>query len=395
LPLGLPYLPDWGLRLEKARELNWGAMGSLVWLCSMAPLAAILMPVLIPVIQATHDLSPVELGLLASADLAGACIATVTAPLWLHHLGARGGTLLGIATLIAANTLGALSPSVTALLTTRLVAGLGTGLVLSSAIPVVARSLQPARLVSAIQVMQLLLAAGALAGSGWLLSQGGASLVLLAVVGVSIFSLPFAFLLPPRSAVSAAALPTLEQLRPGAAVLVAILVYFAAVGMLTNYGGKLGLQSGLSIGMVSSALALANLGALPGSFVAMFAGSAERRRRFLIAVCIIQCLAIGVVLLVSGATAFGLGFFAIQMSIAIVAPLQVALLVDRDPSGRAIEGLAAMQSLGQAAGPLLGALFITAANVDGAYGLGVACVIVSLLLMTGGVARRPGSSPAA
>ncbi len=378
--------------MEKTQELNWGALVSLVWLCSMAPLAAILMPVLIPVIQATHDLSPVELGLLASADLAGACIATVTAPLWLHLLGARGGAVLGIATLMVANTLGAWSPSVAALLTTRLVAGVGTGLVLSSAIPVVARSLQPARLVSAIQVMQLLLAAGALASSGWLLPRGGSSLVLLIVVGVSLFSLPFAFLLPPRSSASAAALPTLEQLRPGAAILMAILVYFAAVGMLTNYGGKLGLQNGLSIGTISSALALANLGALPGSFVAMFASSAERRRRFLIAVCIIQCLAIGAVLMLSGATAFGLGFFAIQMSIAIVAPLQVALLVDRDPSGRAIEGLAAMQSVGQAAGPLLGALFITAANVDGAYGLGVACVIVSLLLMMRGATMRSGLS---
>ncbi len=48
-------------------------MVSLVWLCSMAPLAAVLMPVLIPVIQATHDLSPVELGLLASAESRTCC----------------------------------------------------------------------------------------------------------------------------------------------------------------------------------------------------------------------------------------------------------------------------------------------------------------------------------
>jgi hypothetical protein len=85
---------------------------------------------------------------------------------------------------------------------------------------------------------------------------------------------------------------------------------------------------------------------------------------------------------------FAAAFFLIQLCITLIAPLQVAALVDQDANGRAIEGLAAMQSLGQAAGPLSVAFLITDAGVDGAYIAAMLLVAASALLVLRASAGR-------
>jgi MFS transporter, DHA1 family, inner membrane transport protein len=67
-------------------------------------------------------------------------------------------------------------------------------------------------------------------------------------------------------------------------------------------------------------------------------------------------------------------------------PLQTRLLIDVDPSRRAVLNLAAAQLTGSAAGPTLASLFVTAGRVDGALWTGVAVLAVSALMV--GVATR-------
>ncbi|MDG3439262.1 MFS transporter [Nitrospirillum amazonense] len=357
-----------------------GPSVALVWLCSVAPLAAILVPLLLPVYQQSYALDASAMGLLASADLAGACLASISAPLWLQRTGCRGGVIGGLMVVATANIAAAFAGTSLLLLTTRLVAGVGTGLVLSSAIPIVSASQRPARLISAVQVLQLLLAGAALAGAGQLLAAAGPRPVLLAVVAIAVLSLPAAMLLPGRSG-QAHSLPTLAEMRPVSLILGGIFIYFAAAAIISNYAGQLSTQQGLSIEAVSTALAVGNLGALPGSLIAMLATTPEHRRLMMVAAAGLQCLAVAVMLWVPGALVFTSAFFLVQMCITILGPLQVAALVDRDASGRGIEGLAAMQSGGQALGPLLGALFISGGRVDGAYLCGFAIVVVSTAMV--------------
>ncbi len=370
--------------LATRQEMRPSTAAATVWLCTVAPLAAILIPLLLPFLQHAAALGPAGTGLLAAADLVGSCVPTLTAPFWLARTGSRRGAGLGLAIVVAANLPGALAHTAWLLLATRLLSGFGLGLVLSSAVPLVAASARPARLISAIQVLQLLLAAAAIQTAGWMLPWTGSQGVLLAVVAITLASCPLVFLLPDRSA-AAHPLPTLQDIGPSAPILLGILVYFASLAVLTNFAGTLGLQRHIALGPVSTALALGNLGALPGSLVAMAVSHPARRSWLLVGAGLAECMAVGGMLWVPGYLAFAAGFFLIQVCVTMSAPLQVAALVDRDASGRGIEGLAAAQLLGQALGPLLGGLFITAARVDGAYVFG----LVGILLSTGVIVGRP------
>jgi MFS family permease len=366
--------------VQDTDRLSMGASVALVWLSSVAPLAVILVPLLLPVLQHDLHLNGQALAMLASADLAGACISTLTAPLWLTRSGSRGGTAIGLAVILIANAVTAFATVPALLLLGRLIAGVGTGLALSSAIPLVSKSARPARLVSAVQVMQLVLAAGVLGGAGWLLSIGGARDLLLALVALTAISAPAVLWLPAQQAGADHRLPRFADIRPGARALVAILIYFASIAILTEYGGKLGAQKGLSIGLISSILAIGNLGALPGSLIAMLATGPRSRTVLLVAGSLAQCVAVTAMIWLRGGMAFGAAYFIVQLCITLIAPLQVAALIDHDRNGRAIEVLAAMQSVGQAIGPLSVAFLITDTSVDMGYAAAMLLVMASAAL---------------
>ena len=329
----------------------------------------------------------------ASADIAGTCLATVTAPLWLAPIGPRRGSSAGLITIIAANILCIYSPATWSLLITRFIAGIGAGMVYSSCIPVIAKSNRPARLVSVLQVLQLLMGGASMVAAGWLLKWGGTPPVLLAIIGLSALSLPTALWLPMNTGTSRGELPSLGKMRPALVILAAILIYFASVGILTNYAGKLGTQHMLSIATISSVLAIGNLGALPGSLIAALAEKPVIRNRLLALATIFQVAVVIAMLTNSGLIIFAVGFFFLQFCITIMAPLQVAALVDHDSSGRAIEGLAATQSLGQAFGPLIASLFISVSSMDGAYVFGLICCALSGMVFIWLASRRSAVAP--
>jgi predicted MFS family arabinose efflux permease len=61
-------------------------------------------------------------------------------------------------------------------------------------------------------------------------------------------------------------------------------------------------------------------------------------------------------------------------------PFQTRLLIDVDPTRRAVLHLAAAQLSGAAAGPTLAGLFVTTGRVDGALWTGVAVLAVAMLM---------------
>lgn len=374
---------------DDSQRLSVGSSSGLVWLCSMAPLGAVLLPLLLPVLEQTLKLGARDLALLASADLTGVCVATVSAPFWLARTGSRAGAAAGLAVLIVANTLGGFANDSGPFLIARLFSGVGTGLVFASAIPIVSKSLRPARLISAIQVLQLVLAAVALGAAGWAMTKIGVRSVLFGIVILAAISLPVVMLLPSHRERSDHRPPSFSEIRPGLAVLIAILIYFATAAILTNYAGKLGVEKGMTIGFLSSALAIGNLAALPGAAVALVTVRPLHRRIVLVVGAAILIVAILTLIYAPGGLAFAGGFFLIQFCIALTAPLQVAALVDQDESGRAIEGLAAAQSVGQAVGPLVVVSLIAHAGMTGAYMGGLLLAVVSTILI---IRPRVGSA---
>jgi DHA1 family inner membrane transport protein len=62
-------------------------------------------------------------------------------------------------------------------------------------------------------------------------------------------------------------------------------------------------------------------------------------------------------------------------------PLQTRLMIDVDPTRRAVLHLAAAQLSGSAAGPALAGMFVTTGRVDGALWTGVVVLAIATLLM--------------
>lgn len=353
----------------------------------------VLIPLLLPALQALHSLNTTQTGVIASADMGGAAIAALSVPFWLKRVGPRRGSSTGLVILIIAALATFMAPSFILLAISRVIAGLGAGMVLSSGITLVSMSIKPARMISAIQVLQLLVAGAALSGTGHLLASAGLGAVLSLVALISLLSIPAAFLLPGASATTPHRASVSADLRSSIPVLIGILLYFASVGTLTNYAGGLGLQHGLNLSITGFLLAFGTLGGLPGSVLASFAENGRREIAALIGASGVQSIAIAIVLTGQSAFIFAAAYFVIQVCITIIAPLQVATLVSRDQSGRAIEGLAAMQLVGQAIGPLAASLFISTTAVDGAYYFGVILVLSSVgVILLGGRKTKPRST---
>lgn len=368
--------------LEKRDGIEKKAGLALIWLCSIAPLTIVLIPLLLPALQVHHDLNSGQTGIIASADFFGAAIATICVPFWLKRMGPRSGSVTGLLILILATLATIATHSFGTLAISRMIAGLGAGMVLSSGITLVALSSKPARMISAIQVLQLLVAGAALSGTGHLLASRGLGFVLFLVALISLLSMLACFYLPKASAAMHHDRPAgWSDLRPSVPVLAGILLYFASVGIFTNYSGKLGLQHGLDLSTTGLVLAIGTLGALPGSALASWAENGRRETVALILASGVQVIAILIILIGESEFVFAAAYFIIQACITTIAPLQVATLVDRDESGRAIEGLPAMQLVGQAMGPLAASLFISGVVVDGAYYLGLMLVIAAASLM--------------
>ncbi len=366
--------------MTERAPINFLTSAVVVWVCGIAPLAAVIVPLLIPPLEQSFGISAQMLGMLAAADLAGACVATISAPFWLRYVGVRRGVMLGLLVIMTANAGSLLAFNTETLLLSRLLAGIGTGATLGSIIPLIGAAKRPARVVSAAQLFQMAVGALALLGAPWMIERFGATAMFGVIILFAALTLPVAALLPRamRSQASAQQSSVLAAMRPAALVLAGILVYFIGAVVISSFSGKLGVAHGLSLAAIGGAMALGNLGGIPGSALAAWLAAPKYRAPLLIGATLVQVVAVAVMVLVPNIFAYAIAGFFISAGITVIAPLQVAALVDQDKGGRAIEGLAAMQSLGQAVGPLLGGLFITAQSTAGAYVFAVLCCALSL-----------------
>jgi MFS family permease len=370
----------------------------IIWLCAVAPIGSMLMPLLIPQIQQAFSMGPKVVGLLASVDFAGTCIATITAPIWLRWLRERTAVFIGLGLVILGNAMTAWAGHPELVLCGRLLAGLGSGAIFGGIIPLLSVARNPARLLSGVQLAQLLMSGLALLGAPWLMAAQGPKSIYFAMMGLASASILAALRISAvRRPHSDTVLPPWAAIRPAFGAIFAILVYFIAVGALSVFMGKVGVQHSLPLAGIGAAIAIGNIGGIPGSLLVAWLAKASYRTGLLVAATVVEIAAIALLLLVHDLMAFTVAGFLITLATTVIGPVQVGVLVKVDSSGRAIEGLAAIQSVGQAVGPLVAGLFITASRVDGAYLFGAVCCAVSLLAIfwrgQGGMAATASPQP--
>jgi MFS family permease len=365
-------------------------VASTLWLGSLGLLILGIQPVVLEPLVRFGRIGEPSLGSIATVEILAIAIGSVLGARLLRWLPARAVAAAGLLPFAAANLamhwLHGLGPLVIA----RAASGLAGGMLVGLAVVAIARGRRPERLSAVFLVVQTLLqlCVAALIPYGaqhWLPADFGfAALATLGLASLPGLALLPQRLVPPQPAVGAPA-PV-----PKAAwvALVGCGAYLVAIVAVWAYFGVWEHQIGMSDQVIGTTAALSLAAQVLGAAAAGWLGPLLPGRPALLLVAVLQ-IAVVLGLLhwttpwLQIALALGFGFLWL-----FALPLQTRLLIDVDPTRRAVLHLAAAQLTGSAAGPTLAGLFVTTGRVDGALWTGVAVLAVSALAMGLGPRRR-------
>lgn len=327
-------------------------------------------------------------GYAASAELLGIAFATI--------LGASIGTRLswraltsGALLLMAVANLGsAVGTSDQLFLVLRLVAGLGSGLVISIGYAMVGSAADPDRsfghLIIAVLVYGALGIFGLPAIGAWLGAQGVFTLfALMAAADLPLIGLIVQPAPPPEeTAVPVLATPS----GPPLLLLAAVFLFFLGQGVVWAFLSLIGEKMGIAPQAVANGLTIAQLAGIAGAYAASL--GQRIGHRLLIAIGSIGCVApLAVMTLRLEAIGYGAGMSIFNASANLMTPLLIALVAGLDGGGRLVQRAAALQMLGLAIGPAISTPLI-GQSFGPALGLSIA-LFLSCWLVAALALRRP------
>ncbi|WP_332764362.1 MFS transporter [Phenylobacterium sp.] len=359
-------------------------------------LIAGLQPLVLGGLAEAGRLSASGIGLAATAELLALGLACGVAAAVLKPTGLRAKlALAGLGH--AACNLATLWVADAALIGLRGVTGLCAGVMLWSAVGMIARSARPERqagiFVTVQTIAQLLLAALL---PRMVMASWGVDGALVALAAISLTAAA-AGLAAPREF---APLPKSEagggRLSPLAcAGLAAVFLYMAFIVAIWVYLEPLAAAAGLDPGQAHDAVAAALAMQVLGGLAATVAGARLKASHVLIGAGVIN---LG---LVTALSAYPSGILFIGLVAVFgflwlfVLPFHTALLIGIDPSRRAAMQLGTAQLLGSSAGPLAASLLVGDTDVGAAMKFAAACLAAALALIVAVVAVMARRDPVA
>jgi len=363
--------------------LTPASVAATLWLGSLGVLILGIQPVVLEPLVRFGRLGEGSLGSAATVEILAIAVGSVLGARLLRWMATRAvaaGALLAFAAAnLAMHWLTGLMP----LLAARALSGLSGGMLVGLAIVAIARGRRPERLsaifLAAQTLVQLCLAA-LIPFLAQRLMPADVGFVTLAWLGfASLAVLPFlpSHLTPPRQAAGSPA-----PVDPAAWVaLVGCGAFLVAIVAVWAYFGVWEHQVGMSEQVIGTTAALSLAAQVLGAAACGWLGPLLPSRPVLL---LVGALQIAVVLgllhwpVPSAQIVLALAFGFLWL---FAMPLQTRLMIDVDPTRRAVLHLAAAQLAGSAAGPALAGMFVTTGRVDGALWTGVVVLAVATLLM--------------
>jgi MFS family permease len=291
-------------------------------------------------------------GYAASAEIFGIAISTIAAATIGTRIGWRWLAGSSLALMVAANIASALSVSGEAFLMLRLLAGLGSGIVISLGYAMVGMAPDPDRsfgypiiavlVYGALGIFGMPQAAEALGTSGIF-----GVLALMAAAGLPLLAL-VATPAPTEGAPAERSGPS-----TGTKLLLgAVFLFFLGQGVVWAFLSLIGERMGIAPQAVANGLTIAQLAGIPGAFAATL--GQRIGHRLLVAVGSIGCVVpLAAMTLRLDAVGYGIGISIFNAAANLMTPLLVAIVAGIDEGGRLVQRAAALQMLGLAVGPAL------------------------------------------
>jgi len=324
-----------------------------------------------------------QAGLIGAADMFGGTVSALFVSFILSRGKWRFVLLSGIFILTVADASSGLAQHFPALLLSRIVAGLGEGVVLTIAYvsmgetrnPVRAYGLATAGYVAysapALYLMPSLLNAHGLRGVFWCLAA------LTAVATLLVKHIPNRARLSGASTTQAAKIGISKQSVIG---LAGIFTYFMAQGGVWAYLDRIGMANQIATANVGLALAISSIGGLLGALLATWLDSRYGRLKPLF--CSTLCTMVSLLIFNENRTFVVFAAMASLFNFAwnFSVPYQFGALAQIDPSRRTVALGGAFVNAGLAAGPVVAAAIINERSVQNVNWMGMAFSILSLLL---------------
>jgi len=321
-----------------------------------------LMPLLIDTLEVHVGLSAKIAGFLLSIELAASALTNLCLSAWARNHSARHWALAGGLLTIVATAFTLISPALPALFASRLLAGIGEGIVGADAMSVLSRAIERERLIAILTIVSIVDAAFWLVVVPYMVDQLGyrapyICLLLICLVGTYLLRR-----LPSASTRAAVARPASRMPFALPAVLAVAAVFLTQLGqgafwsMEETYGRFAGFNHH-AIGMILSA---ATLLLLLGAVAAAWAGNRFGRFTSLFVLVALNALSI---LFVSTIPVHWVYVAAnVLQSITNLSSViyQLALAASLDRMGRAVAVSTALVTLGNGIGPGLSAILSAA-----------------------------------
>lgn len=290
--------------------------------------------------------------------------------------------------MVAGNSLSCLSQSTLELLATRLVAGIGAGVVRSACFVAFGRARDPARAIALLNVAQIVSMAAAFATFPWLSSVVGWFGPYLALSLLAILTFVTAPLWPKLGRSKDAARVSLAFGRAGTVCLVAVFLYFLAQAAVWAFAEAIGAGLGESSSHVTWALELAAFSGIPASaFAFVISTRISIARALIIGLCLTLA---GLYLLTinAGFWPFAVGLALFNFAWNTTTPFEFATAAAADDAGNTVAAFAAADGLGLAVGPMLAGMLIAAHRSLTLNIFAAICTGISILMFVSIGGRR-------
>jgi predicted MFS family arabinose efflux permease len=379
---------DTPLRSAEAEALPIPALIATGLVQVIAALMINAMPAIVGALTQLGRLDPEMAGYVVGVDLA----AQVAGTLLFLSVGRRvswsSAIAVGIALMVAGNLLSCVSRSTAELLATRLIAGIGAGIVRSACFVAFSRAPNPARAIASLNVAQIISSAAAFATFPWLTRSVGwfGPYLALSVMGALTFaSAPW---WPRLGRPQSAAAWSFTFGRAGTLCLLAVFLYFLAQAAVWAFAEAIGSGAGQSAAEVTSAL---EFSAFAGIAAAVFVFAISKR------LSTTQSLMVGLgftlaglflLTLKSGFWPFAAGIGLFNFAWNATTPFQFSTAAAADGSGNTAAAFSAADGLGLAAGPAIAGVMIALHREVTLNVLAAVCTLVSILMFASLNVRR-------
>jgi MFS transporter, UMF2 family, putative MFS family transporter protein len=365
--------------------------------CTASESAYAVLPIFVDTLALRLHLSDFELGLLASADLAGVAISSASAMWWLRRVPWRKSLNVAFSVMLMTNLISVFTTDVSALLAVRIVAGLAAGVALSiglgalAALPHTARNSalvvfsQTAYGAIGIYLLPLIPESSRLAGVYIfiLLTAGPASLLCARFFPEN----------GPKTT-TAGAVASRIPLVPAFLAVIGTLLYFLMGGAVWGYLAEIAQELGLTLRQTSAALSTGLLVALIGSLTAAKLSLRWGTAIPVLLAAVVQIAALWGIHASRSFTAvtfvFFLFNFMFQFAWNFVVGYFVTIFASLDSRGRFVSLFGSAMHAGLAAGPLVGALWIGSEGSHlKALNFGLCALAGCYAAILGAIAFRP------